>query len=254
MIAERKFNLRGESRVPPYYYFLLWLILFSVIVFVTMVMVDQGFLAKVMEADKSYISLIVMAIFFAASLYAAGQILRVSRTLLRAEYLLDEGRSAERGVGKETSLVDDYIIEMSNARRAVSQQADGIDQANYIFEIYVDELRAPGEMISFVVDVLIRLGLIGTIIGFILMLQSFVTGPAPSAENIQELLITMSSGMGTALYTTFAGLVASTLLGIQQILLSRNVERVVAALIRISDIRVEAETISKPLAAGGLEG
>ena len=109
-----------------------------------------------------------------------------------------------------------------------------IDQANYVFEIYVDRLRTPSELGSFLSDVLIRLGLIGTIVGFIMMLSSFVTGPAPSDDNIQELLITMSTGMGTALYTTFAGLVGSTLLSIQHKLLSGTVEQVIAGLIRLS--------------------
>ena len=57
-----------------------------------------------------------------------------------------------------------------------------------ILEVYADELRHPVEIGNHLVDGLIRLGLIGTIIGFILMLQTLVDGPLPQAESIQKLV------------------------------------------------------------------
>ncbi|MEP3476764.1 MAG: MotA/TolQ/ExbB proton channel family protein [Hyphomicrobiales bacterium] len=226
----------------PFYYFLLWLLMFSLIVFFGFVMIDQGYGEKVLEADRSYISFLITAVFLASSIYCAIHIFKSCQNLIRAEKLIQsvKGTSTTIESSRDTeqeSLVDDFINELSKIQKTPENEKseNGINQANYIFEIYVDELRSPSEILGFIIDVLIRLGLIGTIIGFILMLQSFVSGPNPSAENIQDLLITMSSGMGTALYTTFAGLIASTLLGIQQILLNKNVEQIIASLIRLSD-------------------
>ncbi len=226
----------------PFYYFLLWLLMFSLIVFFGFVMIDQGYGEKVLEADRSYISFLITAVFLASSIYCAIHIFKSCQNLIRAEKLIQsvKGNSTTLENSRDTeqeSLVDDFINELSKIQKTPENEKseNGINQANYIFEIYVDELRSPSEILGFIIDVLIRLGLIGTIIGFILMLQSFVSGPNPSAENIQDLLITMSSGMGTALYTTFAGLIASTLLGIQQILLNKNVEQIIASLIRLSD-------------------
>ncbi|GJL98414.1 MAG: hypothetical protein DHS20C07_00940 [Methyloligella sp.] len=205
-------------------------------------MIDQGYGEKVLEADRSYISFLITAVFLASSIYCAIHIFKSCQNLIRAEKLIQsvKGNSTTIESSRDTeqeSLVDDFINELSKIQKTPENEKseNGINQANYIFEIYVDELRSPSEILGFIIDVLIRLGLIGTIIGFILMLQSFVSGPNPSAENIQDLLITMSSGMGTALYTTFAGLIASTLLGIQQILLNKNVEQIIASLIRLSD-------------------
>ncbi len=230
----------------PFYYFLLWLLMFSLIIFSGFVMIDQGYAEKVLEADRSYISFLITAVFLASSIYCAIHIFKSCQNLIRAEKLIRsvKGNSTTLENSRDTeqeSLVDDFINELSKIQKTPENEKSesGINQANYIFEIYVDELRSPSEILGFIIDVLIRLGLIGTIIGFILMLQSFVSGPNPnlsqSAENIQDLLITMSSGMGTALYTTFAGLIASTLLGIQQILLNKNVEQIIASLIRLSD-------------------
>ncbi len=243
----------------PYLYFLLWLVLFNLILFSGFVMHDLGYTDKVLAADQSYITLLITAVFLCASIYCAIHIFKSSKNLIRAEEFikslhLDDATKpkAKPAASQVNDLIDNFIKELSNhyktqERSQVSQgqpsegqtsevkTSNGINQANYILEIYVDEARSSGEILQFIIDVLIRLGLIGTIIGFILMLQSFVSGPNPSAENIQELLITMSSGMGTALYTTFAGLIASTLLGIQQIFLNKNVEQIIASLIRLSD-------------------
>lgn len=239
------------GRLPDYLYFLLWLILINMIIFVSFIAIDNDYLTKVIEADRSRISLLIGLVFFATSLYAGAYILRSGKYLKRVENLIAGGLQVTDASNETDAadMVDQFIHEMAAVKSTHSESTNthsgntqmkpgtgrGIDKSSYIFEIYVDQLRAPSEVLTFVIDVLIRLGLIGTIIGFILMLQSFVTGPSPSAENIQELLITMSTGMGTALYTTFAGLVASTLLGMQQLLLNRNVERVVAGFIRISD-------------------
>ncbi|MEM7636781.1 MAG: MotA/TolQ/ExbB proton channel family protein, partial [Pseudomonadota bacterium] len=87
----------------------------------------------------------------------------------------------------------------------------------------------------YLVDILIRLGLIGTIVGFILILGALSSGPAPTPENIQTLLISMSGGMGTALYTTLAGLVTAMLLGAQYMVLARGTEELIGKLVRIRD-------------------
>jgi hypothetical protein len=65
-------------------------------------------------------------------------------------------------------------------------------------------------------DKFLMLGMIGTVIGFIYMLKTCfgdidVTNPA----TMQSALKQMSYGMGTALFTTAAGLVCSLLLKLQ---------------------------------------
>ncbi len=245
MTIRKKTKPFTESKTHPFYYFLVWFLMFNLIIFSGFVMVDQGYGEKVLNADRSYISFLIAAIFLGSSIYCAIHIFKSCQYLIRAEMLIQSvkekgtntAHTQKRDLSEQRSLVDDFITELAATYKTQENDKsnNGINQANYIFEIYVDELRSPSEILGFIIDVLIRLGLIGTIIGFILMLQSFVSGPSPSAENIQELLITMSSGMGTALYTTFAGLIASTLLGVQQILLNKNVEKIIASLIRLSD-------------------
>jgi len=62
----------------------------------------------------------------------------------------------------------------------------------------------------------VRLGLIGTVIGFIYMLSgTFANIDTANTATMQKALMAMATGMGTALYTTAAGLICSLLLHIQ---------------------------------------
>ena len=70
----------------------------------------------------------------------------------------------------------------------------------------------PGQ---FLADLLLKLGLLGTIIGFILMLTPIGEIKEFDPSLIQQLLSTMSGGMAVALYTTLAGLLTSSLLKVQ---------------------------------------
>ncbi len=231
MNVTQKIDIDFEAPAPPFMTLLVWFLGFNVLVFVGYVVVAQGYWAKMLAADQSKISLLIVIVFVAASFHVAVCLFKACCYQERIYERL--GKRAINVPFADKDIVSGYLDEMQTLSQ--SKKPTTIDQANYIFEIYVDRLRAPIELGSFWSDVLIRLGLIGTIVGFIFMLQSFVSGPDPSSENIQNLLITMSSGMGTALYTTFAGLIASTLLSLQHQLLGRTTERVIAGLIRLTD-------------------
>ena len=69
------------------------------------------------------------------------------------------------------------------------------------------------------VDVLLKLGLTGTVIGFILMLLPIGEIQDFDPKILQKLLSTMSGGMAVALYTTLTGLISSMLLKFQYFLL-----------------------------------
>ena len=60
-------------------------------------------------------------------------------------------------------------------------------------------------------DISLKLGLLGTIIGFILMLQPIAELNDTSSDSLKLALSGMSSGMAVALYTTLTGLIVSTL-------------------------------------------
>ena len=71
---------------------------------------------------------------------------------------------------------------------------------------------------------MLKLGLIGTVIGFIIMLGSLSDATTFDVTLLQGVLTTMGSGMGVALYTTLSTLVAGVLLLYNILILRVDVE------------------------------
>jgi len=71
----------------------------------------------------------------------------------------------------------------------------------------------------FIGESCMTVGMIGTVIGFMLMLGSSFTEIDPNnVESMKRVIIDMAAGMSTALLTTFCGLVASLFVKVQIIL------------------------------------
>lgn len=212
----------------------IWLLLISIMIFGTFVAADQGYLNAVIEADQSRLSVLIALIFIGASAHAAWHIFATSR---RIEATRQFGKSASAGpddadpVDHPPALefVKTFAGDLSRERAIAAAGTDS--QTSNVLEIYADRLRSAVEIGWYVVDILVRLGLVGTIIGFILILSTLSGGADVTADNIQTLLISMSGGMGIALYTTLAGLITASLLGMQYMVLGRCIEHLIAELI-----------------------
>ena len=70
-----------------------------------------------------------------------------------------------------------------------------------LLEHYAEILENRHASGQFIADLLLKLGLLGTIIGFILMLTPIGEIKEFDPSLIQQLLSTMSGGMAVALYT-----------------------------------------------------
>jgi hypothetical protein len=88
----------------------------------------------------------------------------------------------------------------------------------------IDDTGRQQEIGWFVSDQFLTLGLIGTIWGFILMAPDFAAIDVGKVESLKSFIITMASGLGTALYTTLIGLICSGLLRVQYFNLSQTVD------------------------------
>ena len=228
-------------------HFLIWLLIMNVVAFALFTLFDQGHAQTMFAADRSYLTYVILIVFLGGSSYIAWHILAVSRKLsVAGSFLVNEpqelirlasisgpSESLTRNGDDPAAYIKGFVAESVDLVRDGKSPPNDSHDETFLLEIYADDLRSAVDMGSFIVDMLFRMGLIGTIIGFILMLRSLVDGPLPQADGIQELLITMSSGMGTAFYTTLAGLVSATLMGIQVQVLGRGVEKLVGNLIRI---------------------
>jgi hypothetical protein len=79
-----------------------------------------------------------------------------------------------------------------------------------------DEMRLKDENMIyvswFIAEVLMVLGLAGTVIGFIVLFDANFNGVSfDDPETVKAIIVSIASGMGVALYTTITGIVTSIL-------------------------------------------
>ena len=176
------------------------IVLLTVIVFSFYLLFDLGLLSLIFESDKSKISILILFIYTVATLH-----------WLFLAWRLD---GEQKGDGK---VLD--FINVSNSKTELERQN--------LLSILGDELsnrHALGHMTS---DILLKLGLTGTVVGFILMLLPIGDMKDFDPQKIQPLLSSMSGGMAVALYTTLSGLVTSTILKFQYFLLDASLSKLI---------------------------
>ena len=179
------------------------IILLTVIFFAFYVLYDLNLLNLISESDRSKISILILAIYTAATFHWI--------------YIAKNLDSEIKGEGKVLDFLD-----------AVESKSS-LESQN-LLRILEDELsnrHALGHMIS---DVLLKLGLTGTVVGFILMLLPIGEMKDFDPEKIQPLLSSMSGGMAVALYTTLSGLITSTMLKFQYFLLDSSLSKLINSL------------------------
>ena len=178
------------------------LVLLGVISFGTFLAFQYGFVDLLVSADRSYLSSIILTLYLILTLHWVWVGWLLSCELNYAAML--DGDSVPSAAASLTSgLIERLESSLGGARR------------ERVLSLYYDQLMNRHAFGHFATDVLLRLGLLGTIIGFILMLLPVADIKDFDGAVVQRLLASMSGGMAVALYTTLAGLVSSTLLRFQ---------------------------------------
>ena len=90
----------------------------------------------------------------------------------------------------------------------------------------VEKIEHLMEVGWFTSDLCLTIGMIGTVVGFIMMLSGFTTVDTSDVKTVQDLIKTLGGGMSTALYTTLMGLICSAGLKVQYFNLSQAIDKV----------------------------
>ncbi len=122
-------------------------------------------------------------------------------------------------------------LESANAR------AWRLDQT-LLLRSLADRLRGSNGFGSFASDTLMKLGLLGTIIGFIIMLAPIAGLDVSDKSVLKSSMGLMSEGMAVAMYTTLAGLVGSILLKVQYYMLESATAKVFSRAVTLTETRV----------------
>ncbi|MBX2879575.1 MAG: MotA/TolQ/ExbB proton channel family protein, partial [Granulosicoccus sp.] len=202
-----------------------WFLIISLAIFAVYIGWDLQIFRRIAVLDKSYMASLIIALVCGASVHCGWHIARYSRRITQLQQWLDNSVMTDAA---QTPFLKQYLVDLSDAPLPDPTAGDNI------VEIHADRTRAPVDLGWFFVDLAVRLGLLGTIIGFILIFSSLTNLDIGGGEDLKNLLIAMSGGMGTALLTTLSGLVGAGILSFQYLILGRESEHLVGMLVRVS--------------------
>ena len=186
----------------PNYLLLKASLVLSLIIFSFYLLFQLDLIELIINSDRSKISLIILVIYLLATLH-----------WFYIAITLDKEISSIDKPEKDT-LIGRYLIKRNDLQKTPS-----------LYNLLEDELSNRHSIGYLIVDILLKLGLTGTVIGFILMLLPIGEIKDFDPQILQKLLSTMSGGMAVALYTTLTGLVTSMLLKFQYFLLDSSLSQ-----------------------------
>lgn len=203
-----------------------WWAFLGLLLFVTVLLGRHNVWIILKEADPTGITLVILAIFSGATLWCGHR----CRVLGNERHALDawitsfqhpvHGHSAVAGGVHHHAA--DYLSGVARKRAA------GDLENAQLTEVFAERMHGPSETAWWINGTLIKLGLLGKVIGFsILALQiSQIENFDPSQA--QTLLKSLTGGLGVALLTTAVGLVSNIILGFQLVRLDRCADGILA--------------------------
>ncbi|MCP3465265.1 MULTISPECIES: MotA/TolQ/ExbB proton channel family protein [unclassified Bradyrhizobium] len=223
---------------------LLWMIFTGLSVFAVVLLWRFGLIHLMVVSDRTYISSLIAVLYVVTcghcfwrtrAIAREGTAARRCRAVLSAK----DGSKALDAAGTSLphGLVRNHIESL--VTKAAAQDYRPVDQTLLLRNL-ADRLRGSNGFGAFVSDTLMKLGLLGTIIGFIIMLAPIAGLDAADKVAMRSSMGLMSDGMAVAMYTTLAGLVGSILVRIQYYMLDAATQRV------FSDAVVLTETYVTP--------
>jgi hypothetical protein len=225
-----------------------WLMFTGVCAFGFVLVWYFGLFRLMLASDKTYISAIIVVLYLATCVHCFLRTMAISRELdaaHRVDALVSQGVKSFNVVGQNVvtsegarlppGQVTDHIRNL--ILKARLQGHNRIDQT-LLLRGFADALRGPNQLGSFASDALMKLGLLGTIVGFILMLAPIAGLDGADKVSVRNSMGLMSDGMAVAMYTTLTGLIGSVLLQMQYYLLDEATARVFALATDLTEVFV----------------
>ncbi|MEE9194558.1 MAG: MotA/TolQ/ExbB proton channel family protein [Alphaproteobacteria bacterium] len=181
----------------------------------------HGLVDMVLVADRTYISALIFVVFLGGLGVCFKKVMQTSRELnqVRSFDPLVPSRASEYVALLRGTKGDTRGILASALRLKLSQRVSVIRQ---------------------VAGSLVLLGLIGTVVGFIIALSGVHPEQASDVKAITPMVSKLISGMSTALYTTLVGSVLNVWLMINYQLLAGGTVRLITALFEFGEEHARA--------------
>ncbi len=184
----------------------------SVGIIFLLVAYTQGYLNSAIDADVTNVVILII------SLFVLGLILATQKTF----WISKELNLAYLNESKQDSLTNDFLIKSKNLNAS--------SRSNLAASIRI-KIATKIDLIKFIANTLVILGLIGTVIGFIIALSGVNSEVASNPEEIGKMVTSLISGMSVALYTTLAGSIFSVWLNVCYQILTNGANKLLSKII-----------------------
>lgn len=221
-----------------------WLIIVSLTGFGAIVLWRLGLVSIMLETDRTHISSLILALFVLTSLHCLVQTWFVSseitqvrsfREMLRREHSFLATFPSDPNSVPQDSIVARHVANLVAKARA--QKGRRVDQT-LLLRTLADQLRSREKIGIFVSESLLRLALLGTAVGFILMLIPIAKLTAFDAESLRKALAGMSSGMAIALNITVTGIATALLLKLQYFYLDKAIGELFSGITELTEVHI----------------
>jgi hypothetical protein len=227
-----------------------WMIAVGVMTVGITIAIQQGLFAALFANDASGLSALIVGVFVVSSMHAGWVISRLSaeidaasriRGLLDADPAavprLEDGAAVLPGSGPVSGAVGRHLANLCRRLQSSAGELAGFDHGRLVDAVAV-RVRQPAQTGWLIADIMIKLGLLGTVVGFILMLRSITGIEDVDIGTVQRVLAEMSGGMRIALFTTLSGLIGGMLAAIQYRIAETGADELVATLTEVAEVYV----------------
>lgn len=218
--------------------FELWLAFAGLLLFAAYLLLDKGIWAALLQADPTYLTALIVILFTAATVWAgvrAHELARQRRAFDEFEQSLDQGiEPAQRWLDAQPT----GVWAQAFVNGALAKGPHWRDHGK-MTDLLAEQAAAPHEMAWWLNGILLKLGLLGKVIGFSILALQLGAMDSFDAGQTATVLKTLTGGLGIALLTTMTGLAANMLLGLQLMRLDRFADSLTAKAIHIAETRLQ---------------
>ena len=200
--------------------FLFWLTYMGVLVFGAVLMWQQGLWHRLVQADPTGLTLVIVLLFVVCSLWVGQRSWRLGLQWQALQCWRE---------GQTPAAAADWAAQYLKGRRQTGSDS-GI-----LLQILSDRAHGPHEMAWWFNGIQLKLGLLGKVIGFSILALELGQMDSFDPQQSAHMLKSLTGGLGIALLTTITGLTGNILLGLQLMRLDRFADTLVAETLQLGE-------------------
>ena len=201
-----------------------WVALGGLLLFAGWLLGARGVWSLLLRSDPTGITLVIIVLFCCATLWcgARSRELRLQRKALKATVGTFRSSAGSDLAANEVDPPSGWAAEYWRGVQSVGGDADAP------LDLLLEQTHGPHNTAWWVNGIQLKLGLLGKVIGFSILALNIGQMQNFDPSQSQELLKSLTTGLGVALLTTMVGLVGNILLGLQLTRLDRYADQLVA--------------------------